>query len=672
LKRTTWCLRISVFLVLSFFIFSSVACAGAKEKYQGKVSKQNIQLMNEPRDEYDQLQSMPQSHQQTVADAIIANSYAIYSTTYKAVVEEDIVDIKGTIVFEVISKGRTQIPLVDSSGVGLIEVSVNKSGAYVSTRNNKYYLIVEKPGKYKLDLEYLRKVQREREGGPGSFGCQVLPAPISEFEVEINEKDLEVFINNAIKTETEVKDNKTITWAIMPQTNFINVRWSKALPKDEIKPVAMDPKVYSTVNTFASAGEGILKCDSTISYSILQAEISGLKICLPDDVSVLAVNGRDLRDWKVRSEDSKQYLDIYFKFGIKGNYSINIAYEKTIGEGSAVAAIPQLKTIGVERETGFIGVASATNVELKIQKAAGATAIDVKELPSVIWHKTANPILLAFKYLKDSYDIEIEVIRHQDVPVLVATVDVANYITLNTKDGKRLTKALYNVRNNVKQFLRLKLPNDAELWSATVSGKPVKPAKDKAGFILIPLEKSQLAGEDLAQFPVEVVYLQKGAKMGVTGTIKAQLPEVDIPTSEAFWSMYLPKEYTYYNFGGDLTETGSVAARVSVAGDISAVVDKKLEAGKSWNRQYKSQVAYESNALDEIRQKGALPIKVSVPQRGKMLRFTKLLISEDESPLLTIKYVDKSKNWIKRLIIFVILVVIGLGILLKGFIKHKR
>jgi hypothetical protein len=109
-----------------------------------------------------------------------------------------------------------------------------------------------------------------------------------------------------------------------------------------------------------------------------------------------------------------------------------------------------------------------------------------------------------------------------------------------------------------------------------------------------------------------------------------------------------------------------------VAGDISAVVDKKLEAGKSWNRQYKSQVAYESNALDEIRQKGALPIKVSVPQRGKMLRFTKLLISEDESPLLTIKYVDKSKNWIKRLIIFVILVVIGLGILLKGFIKHKR
>lgn len=673
MRKSTCFLRIAVFLILGLFVFSQTACAGAKEKYKGKVSQQNIQLMNRPNEDIKDY-GYGQDMTANIAQPLL-NSYAIYSTEYKAEVEEDIADIKGTIIFEALSKGRTEIPLVDSQGVGLIEVSINKGGAYVATKHNKYYLIVEKPGKYKLDLEYLRKVQREREGGPGSFNCQVLPAPISEFEVEINEKDLEVFISNAIKTETEVKDNKTITWAIMPQTDFINVRWSKALPKDEIKPVAMDPKVYSTINTFASAGEGILTCDSSLSYSILQAEISGLKICLPEDVSVLAVNGRDLRDWKVNTKNNLQYLDIYFKFGIKGNYNINVTYEKTIGEGSVVAQIPQIKTVGVERETGFIGIASATNVELKVQKAKGATTIDVKELPSIIWHKTSNPILLAFKYLKDSYDIEIEVIRHQDVPVLVATVDVANYITLNTKDGKRLTKALYNVRNNVKQFLRIKLPEDAELWSATVSGKPVKPAKDKNGFILIPLEKSQLAGEDLAQFPVEIVYLQKGNKMGVTGAIKVALPEVDIPTSEAFWSMYLPKEYTYYNFSGDLSETTAASHSRSEASpgiSVGSALDKKLEAKKMWSGRYQSQVAYEKDALDEIRQTGALPIKVSVPQRGKMLRFTKLLISEDESPQLVIKYVDKSKNWIKRLVIFIIVVVVGLVVLLKSFLQHRK
>jgi hypothetical protein len=671
LRRRILFLNTVIFLILSLFIFNSIACAGFKEKYQGNLAPKNVQLnVDASRDEYHQQQ--PAAERITMGSSINpVDKYAIYSTKYRAAVEENIVNIKGEIVLEVLSKGRTEIPLVESGGVGLIEVSLNRGGSYVTTRGNKYYLIVDKPGRYRLDIEYLKKVQREREGGPGSFSAEVLPAPISEFEVEINEKDLEVFINNAIKVETESDDEKTVAWAIMPQINNIAVRWSKALPKDEIDTIEMKPKVYSTVNTFASAGEGILRCNSSISYSILQAEISGLRISLPDDISILDVNVRDLRDWKIEEKDSKKYLDIYFKFGIKGNCNVNIAYEKTIGEGSVIAQIPQIKTLGVERETGFIGIASATNVELKVQKLKGATAVDVKELPSVIWRKTSNPILLAFKFLKDTYDIEIEVIRHQDVPVLIATVDVANYVTLNTKDGKKLTKALYNVRNNVKQFLRIKMPEDAELWSATVSSKPVKPAKDKQGFILIPLEKSQLAGEDLAQFPVEVVYLQKGDKMGVAGSIKVNLPEIDIPTSEAFWSMYLPKKYTYYKSSGDFTEAGSVSPRSLTGTVYDKEEGKKFGITQSVSR-YKTQVAYEESALDEIRQKGALPIKVSVPQRGKMMRFSKLLISEDESPLLSIKYVDKSKNWIKKSIIFGILIIIGLSLLIKGLMKHKK
>jgi hypothetical protein len=660
-----------IFLILSLFIFNSIACAGFKEKYQGNLAPKNVQLnVDADRNEY--RQQLPESERMVSGSSINpADKYAIYSTQYKAVVEENIVDIKGEIILEVLSKGRTEIPLVESMGVGLIEVSLNRGGSYVTTRGHKYYLIVDKPGRYNLDIEYLKKVQREREGGPGSFSAEVLPAPISEFEVEIKEKDLEVFINNAIKVETESDDEKTVAWAIMPQINNIEVRWSKALPKDEIETVEMKPKVYSTVNTFASAGEGMLKCNSSISYSILQAEISGLRISLPDDISILDVNVRDLRDWKIEEKGGNKYLDIYFKFGIKGNYNVNVTYEKTIGEGSVVAQIPQIKTLGVERETGFIGLASATNVELKVQKLKGATAVDVKELPSMIWHKTSNPILLGFKYLKDSYDIEIEVIRHQDVPVLIATVDVANYVTLNTKDGKRLTKALYNVRNNVKQFLRIKLPADAELWSATVSSKPVKPAKDKQGFILIPLEKSQLSGQDLAQFPVEVVYLQKGDKMGVAGSIKVNLPEIDIPTSEAFWSMYLPKKYTYYKSSGDFTETSSVSPRNLTGVAYDKAEGKKFGIAQSASR-YKTQVAYEESALDEIRQKGALPIKVSVPQRGKMMRFSKLLISEGESPALAIKYVDQSKNWIKKSIIFGVLVIVGLSLLIRGFLRHKK
>ena len=113
-----------------------------------------------------------------------------------------------------------------------------------------------------------------------------------------------------------------------------------------------------------------------------------------------------------------------------------MTYERNIGEGSVVAEVPSIKAVGVERENGYFGVAARTNVELAVNKLDRVTPIDVKELPSSIWGRSANPILLAFKYLNHPFNITIDVTRHEELPVLVAAVDVANYVTLYTEEGK--------------------------------------------------------------------------------------------------------------------------------------------------------------------------------------------------------------------------------------------
>ena len=653
LWSSLWLLSITFLLV-----FATCASAGFKEKYKGKIVPQNIQFnVGEKVDDDGLLLSeerMPQPADEKNRwnrQGAWGGGYAVYSTSYEAELEEDIANIKGAINFEVFSKGRTKIPLVSSTNVGLIEVSVNRGASFVIAEGNKYYLVIDKPGRYKLDIEYLIKVKRERERGPGQFRFEVLPAPISEFEMAVNEKDVDIFVEPSIKVEVKKEEDKTTAWAIMPKTNSIQVRWTKALPKEDITPVEVEPKVYSTIYTFASIGEGLLRCDSSIAYSVLQSEISGVRLVLPDDASVLEVNGRDLRDWKVSKEGSNQNVDVYFKFGVKGNYNLSVAYERAIGEGSVVAQIPRIKTLGVEREKGFIGIASATNVELKVDASENATAIDVKELPTAIWSRTANHILLAFKYLNGTYDIQIEVIRHEEVPVLIAAVDLANYVSLNTKDGKRLTKAVYHIRNNVKQFLRLRLPQGAVLWSASVSNKPVKPARDKKGYILIPLEKSQLRGESLTQFPVEVVYLERGSKMGVSGSLKAELPRVDIPTSELYWSLYLPVDFAYYKFGGDLNRVEKLTSIFSLAPLVSGRAEQNAVRKKSLS-QYTAQRQYEGKMLDEVSKKGALPIKITVPERGKVFRFSKLLVSENEKAGLSLRYIDKSKKWFKKIFLF--------------------
>lgn len=644
-----------VAVVCVFSLFSSFVVAGVKDTYKGKLAPRNIQLNVQAAEggaaQLTESEKREYASSDRLAPSVIA-SFAVYSTSYKASLEEDIADIKGEVNFEVFSKGQVKIPIVRKDNVGLIEVSVNRGTAFVIAEGNKYTLVVDRPGKYRLDLEYLIKIQREREGGPGQFIVETMPAPISEFEFTIAEPKTDVFIEPSIKVETKEEGGKTVAWAIMPMTNSILVRWTKALEKEVITHVKLEPKVYSTVYTFASVGEGLLHCNSIVNYSILQSEIPGVRISLPEDVSVLEVRTPDLRDWKVTKKEGQQILEVYFKYGVKGNYNLDFSYERNIGEGSVVAQVPLVKPLDVERSKGFIGIASISNVEVAVSKSERATAIDVKELPPFIWDRSASPILLAFKYLNDEYDIQLEVTKHEEIPVLIAAIDAANYVTLRTDEGKALTKVVYQVRNNVKQFLKLTLPEGASLWSSSVSGVPVKPAKDKEGHILIPLEKSQLRGEALTQIPVEVVYLEKGGRMGFAGGLKLDLPKTDIPTNELYWSIFLPKDYTYYAFGGDIKK---MEQEVEILSRLAApMVAVKKELASSYERQQ----VLEEKTLDKVSQKGALPIKIDVPQVGKAYRFSKLLVTENEGARLTASYIAIFRGGFGKIIKLVLLILV--------------
>jgi hypothetical protein len=208
------------------------------------------------------------------------------------------------------------------------------------------------------------------------------------------------------------------------------------------------------------------------------------------------------------------------------------------------------------------------------------------------------------------------------------------------------------VRNNVKQFLHLVLPKEATLWSVFVAGKPVKPAKDKNGSILIPLEKSQLSGENLAQFPVEIVYLDKVSKMRFLGMFKLRLPQTDIPVSSLSWQVYLPLDYAYLHFGGDVKESRGEFGRrrFAVVAKMADVVSQQV------SRQYQeslSQVVQNEEML-EARVKGVLPIKINIPEEGRLYQFSKLLVTEKESPRLSVWYMYGIKQvyGFIRLIVF--------------------
>lgn len=608
--------------------------------------------------------------------------YAIYHSEYEAKIEEEIAFVKGKVSLEVFKKnGWVKIPLAESV-VGLKEASLNKKPCFVVRENNKYFVIISKPGTYLLDLEFFVKVNREREHGPGNVSFDVLPSPISILDVVMQETEVEVFVEPSIKIETEKLAKQTLATVVLPYAERVSVRWSKAIAKETIPEAQLEPKLYVDTVTLVSVGDGIVRCASRLNYSILQSEVSVLSFSLPEDVGILDVSGSQLRDWKAKPKDGRQLVDVYFNYGVKGNYSLMVTYEKNIGAGSVAAQLPDMDVLATERQRGFVGIEALTNIELAFNKLNGSSVVDVKELPQEIWSQAKHPVILAFKYPKVPYSAVIDVTKHEDIPVLLAAIDSAHYVTLFTKEGKVLTKATYQMRNNVKQFIRVSLPEGAELWSCFVSGQPRKPAKDKEGKILIPLEKSQLNNEALTQFPVEVVYLSKNSKLGIAGRLNLELPSLDIPSNELLWSVYLPDRFSYLKFNGDMELARGIgfdkglllgnkmAGQYRLEGKAKKL--SKMNApqpqsatsldGFSYSDQ---QMDFEREVIGEFQSRGALPIKINVPEKGHLYRFSKLLVTS-ERPWIKAYYIRSVWGVLKWLFI-----VIFIGVVI-SFLKKIR
>ncbi|MFH1063100.1 MAG: hypothetical protein V1747_09505 [Candidatus Omnitrophota bacterium] len=371
---------------------------------------------------------------------------------------------------------------------------------------------------------------------------------------------------------------------------------------------------------------------------------------------------------------------------VKGKYTLYCAYEKVLKNLSEKTDMPSLQILGVERQTGSVAIGPRANVEIELVNIEGASQVDVKELAQDKLSGADIPILYALKYVRYPYSVGLDIKKHEDVAVLVAVVESAKITTVLGKDGQIIVSAKYQIKNRTKQYLDIALPKNVEIWSTFVDGKAVKPAKTEADKILLPLVKYE---EKDRSFPVEIIYEVKRSKFFMFGSINLTAPHFDIPLTNVTWDVYMPFGYNYYNISGNM-ELGTRAfaqgrwqpQEMDKIGGISGFSDEKArrEMPRVASSQLKKQVdyyecadsltvceskeeayspepaqkmdqrkdqAFFSNINSQIarynqqlapsknkqvategRQKGVLPIHITIPTGGKLYTFSKLISRE--------------------------------------------
>ncbi|NCG18240.1 MAG: hypothetical protein GWP91_04410 [Rhodobacterales bacterium] len=510
-------------------------------------------------------------------------------------------------------EGWINLPLL-SSTAALRSAKINGVEAPVSVVNSWYNLVTDKKGAFDIDLEFAVSVNSSN--GSSGFAFPLVRAGGTEVSLAVPAEDaLDFTVANARLKTDEVVGGQRVVNAVLPSTGSLSVTWQREIPEAEEE----EPRIYSEVHTLAGVGEGVLRAHVVVQDTILFNGVDELRVAVPADMTVLDVQGNGLRDW---TRDDKGVLTAMLNFEAEGAYTLSLDLERVLVDGDSGAEVPIVQPLGVERSKGFVGVQALGNLELTAGSISGAVAVDVRTLPASVIGITSQPVLLGFKYLSDDAKIPLVVSEHDKVDVLVTLLDSAEATTMFTADGRRLTSVHYQVRNNRRQFLRLALPEGAELWSASVAGKPVQPAAGADGRLLIPLIRSSASGGSLAGFDVEVVYVESGEApdAGGNGQFKAQMPTADAPTTWVGWTVYAPWEAKVKtkSMDGSLRETEWLSHPVEAA-SVMEVQEDTISFNQSANQQMAA------GAMG----RGAEPVKVSLPLDGQPLHFEKLLALDE-------------------------------------------
>jgi hypothetical protein len=433
------------------------------------------------------------------------------------------------------SKGFVKVPVLPAT-VALESAKIGAVEADVVIENGFYTLVTAQRGALILDLTFGVGIT-SAEGASG-LSFQLVPAGATTAQLSVPAReDLDFTVTSAKLQSDKVVGDKRVVEATLPSTGSLAIQWQREIPKA----AQQAARVFAEVHTLVGLGDGLMRATTTVQYTILFAGVERLQLKVPKGMQMLDVVGNGVRDWKL---DETGTLNVTLNYAAKGVYPLRFEMERVIGPQATDLDAPIAVPVGVDRTKGFVGVESRGNLEIKAGTVANATPVDVRALPAAILGITSQPVLLGFKYLGGDVDIPLTAAQHEDVDVLVTLLDETRARTMWTPEGRRLTSVKYRIRNNRRQFLRLALPKGAELWSASVGGRAVQPAKASDARVMVPLVRSQAAGGELAAFEVEIVYVEAGAAPNSRGRgeFKAELPRPDAPSTYVAWTVYAPNE----------------------------------------------------------------------------------------------------------------------------------
>ncbi len=329
---------------------------------------------------------------------------------------------------------------------------------------------------------------------------------------------------------------------------YVSVPWRVLLAARE---EARD--VEATVVSRVLPLEDGLRVETLVLFYARRGLIDSLAFVVPvageGDVFVSAP---DLREERSEATAGGRRFVLTLRTPTRGSASAAITHFVPYG-----AALRSVDPVGVSRTRRFVAVEKVADGEVRVGELKNLDGGVFADLPFTAPETTPQTVARVLVGNESPFSLGVTVKRHTFEQVASAVVHRAAAEAVVDRSGFLRVQVSYRVYNRTEQFLRLRLPADAQLYSVFVAGEGVRPLHD-AGRILVPLRKVAIGAPT---FDVEVVYAYvgpplPGRKLGV------RLPEVEgIVVRRTTLSLYLPRGFAYeFDTEMERVEAADIAA----------------------------------------------------------------------------------------------------------------
>jgi hypothetical protein len=584
---------------------------------------------------------------------------------YDLRVDTDVASGHATLTVDVLKNGWVRVPI--PSGLFVREAKLDGKPVSLASlpSSNQLSALLSHPGRALITLDIALPISAS--AGEERLSLPSTISGVTRASLEIPHADVDLTLSGGLLSGSHDSpaDNK---WTIYGNGHeSIVFSWRRKIQEHH---VVLPLRQHGALTQFVGLGEDSTSLSANVTLDVTQGAAKEAHIQIPDNVTINQVQGALVADWSMKPGE----LLVTFLEPVEQSASFVITGEANLPREGQIE-IPLLRLANVERETGGIGVdvLSAGEIKEDSVKVQGLQRADGSDLGEPVSGRQ-SPALLAFRArsgdAKPPRSLQLSVSRYTQQAVLLANVQEARYRVLLTKDGKSLVEARYAVRNNQRSFVKITLPPGATLWSASLSGKPIRPGSGPDASLLLPLSKVR-SGEDAPEFAVEVVYFTSATPWTDKGRLKLALPALDLPISRtALQVFYSPLFRLSAETGSFHTEAyanpfsavlnegvaepavdsvvpppgASRSASYSLAAPISSVtgaaVDQKSEAGKQ-----SAQTLVDKFHANErgSRASGILPVRINLPALGPSLYLVSELTSENQSPSAEFTYQQDKK-----------------------------